>query len=578
MKIIRNSDLIKLILNMKKKLWIYLPAVVIDNLIMVFCSNIIPALFMKDFLNLISEKELNRLYKTLVVICILFVFGCILQPIFRYVSKKCVKEYMADLRLETYKHLTKLPIEYFEIKHRGDVISRLTNDTDVIEGLFSDQISNLIFTFCMGFGSLVFMLALEWRISLILVSIGIIYTFFNIKMSKLIRSKNDRIREQMGKLTGNIIDILSNTKISRMLQIENIIFNLFVKENNELRARWIKYNYVNTLVAGTSDFLILLRSIGTILLSVFLIMKGYINVGTAAAIFYLQENLFFMFKNIGNYAVQIQGTLSGCRRVLDFMEEPTEIEITDDNISDTSSEIMIEMKEVEFSYNAEKKCLNGLNFSVLKGQIAAFVGSSGCGKSTIMKLLLGFYKSDKGSILLDGNLIENYSLTHLREIISYVPQDPVLFNGTIFDNIKYGLFDATYSEVEAAAKHASILDFIISLPDGFNSLVGEKGNNLSVGQRQRIIIARALLKNASVILLDEPTSSLDTESEQSINFVLNKLQKKCTIIIATHRLYTIKNADIIYCMDSGRVVESGTHNTLLENGGVYNKLCSLQNF
>lgn len=574
-KILQKSEFLKTILYMRKKLWVYFPSVIVDAIITAFCSKIIFALFMKDLLNSVTKAEIVLFIRTMIFISIVLIFSCIFQPISRFITKRCVKNFIAEIRLDAYTHLTELPAEYFEKQHRGDVLSRLTNDIGIIDGLYSEQTGNLILTFFIGIGSVIVMFILQWRVAAVFLILGSLLVFLNMRLSKWIRKIHNSMQEQLGKLTENFVDILSGTHETKIFQIEDIILERYTGENDKLLGKWIRYSLINTIIAGANDFVSLLRNMGVIILGMFLLMNGYIDIGTTIAIFYLQENVFFMFRNISNYLVQIQSMLAGAKRVFDFMNFSSESEyFKSGNLAE--SESMIEMRGVSFSYDDGRKCIDDFNINVNHGQVAAIIGTSGCGKSTVIKLLMGLYKHDSGSIFIHGKPIEEYSLYELREKITYIPQDPILFSGTIYENIQLGSLHATQNEIEAAARSAYAHDFILQLPEGYNTAVGERGINLSVGQRQRIAIARALIKNSPIILLDEPTSALDTETEQYINETLSKLIKGHTVIIAAHRLYTIKNADIIYCINNGKVAEAGNHEKLMENNGLYSKLYKTQ--
>jgi ATP-binding cassette, subfamily B, bacterial len=293
------------------------------------------------------------------------------------------------------------------------------------------------------------------------------------------------------------------------------------------------------------------------------------------AVINLLNGVVFMFTSLGNFIAQIQGSLAGANRVFELLDEPVEPErYVLKKTEDTAA--MVELQDIGFSYNGTDRVLDGVSLSIGKGQMAALVGPSGGGKSTVLKMLLGYYPPQEGNIVVNAKSIGQYSLTELRDMMAYVPQDAYLFDGTVEENIWYGRPKATREEVIAAAEAANAHGFITELPEGYATKVGERGTRLSGGQKQRIAIARALLKNAPILLLDEATSALDSESEQLVQDALNRLMQGRTTIAVAHRLSTIRHADVIYVIEGGEVVEKGNHTELAEGEGLYNRLYELQ--
>ena len=285
-----------------------------------------------------------------------------------------------------------------------------------------------------------------------------------------------------------------------------------------------------------------------------------------------------MFLQLGSFLAQLQSSMAGANRIFEILDQPREpLNYPIIVEQQAQGEAVIRMNNVEFGYTQNNKILKGININLNRGHTAALVGYSGCGKSTILKLLLGFYPTDRGGIYICGKPIGQYKLSELRAIIAYVPQDPYFFEGTIEENIWYGCLEATMVQVIAAARDANAHDFIIEQPHGYETFVGEGGLRLSGGQKQRIAIARAILKNAPILLLDEATSSLDTESEKLVQDALNILKKDRTTIVVAHRLSTIQNADVIYVIQDGNITNKGKHGELLNISETYNKLWSLYN-
>jgi ATP-binding cassette subfamily B protein len=306
-----------------------------------------------------------------------------------------------------------------------------------------------------------------------------------------------------------------------------------------------------------------------------MMVNGQCSVGSLLALVMLMGKVTSLFNQLGSFVTQFQISMAGAARVfeiLDILPEPERY---------IGSEVkkangLISMEEGTFRYAEGILAIDRISFHVPQGSVAAIVGPSGSGKSTVMKLLLGYYPLDSGSIFVNGKPMGNYTLTELRDMMAYVPQDAYLFDGTIEDNIRYGRIEATYEEIVSAAIAANLHEFIINQPAQYKTMVGERGLYLSGGQKQRIAIARALLKNAPILLLDEATSALDSESEQLVQEAVQTLMKGRTILMVAHRLSTIEHADVIYVMEKGKIAEWGNHQELLATKGLYNHLYKMQ--
>ncbi len=335
------------------------------------------------------------------------------------------------------------------------------------------------------------------------------------------------------------------------------------------------------MVAG-GNFIRALSHLGFYIIGSIFRTRGEITVGTMLAGVRLSGGALWIFHGLGNFIRNIQESLAGADRIFEIMDAPKEELRGEDSAGKVDSgekcaeKRILVFQDVSFGYQDRNPVFSGLNFSVRKNEVVALVGSSGGGKSTLLKLLLGFYNADAGKILLYGRSLHHYSLTELRSCFAYVPQNTYLFDGTIGENISYGSPGASPERIEECARSANAHDFITGLSEGYDSVVGERGVHLSGGQRQRIAIARALLKDAPILLLDEATASLDSESEQEVQKALEVLMRDRTVIVVAHRLSTVRKADRILVMESGRIVEEGSHEELIERNGRYAELYSLQ--
>jgi ABC-type multidrug transport system fused ATPase/permease subunit len=368
--------------------------------------------------------------------------------------------------------------------------------------------------------------------------------------------------------TRYFVDIIAGIRVIRMFNIGNTILQKYRNENNIVAEKSLERVHENSQMEGANFLLSAFNLVGVLGIGVFMISSGSTDLGTVVAIIALQSGVAFMFTQVGSFFAQLQSSLAGTKRVFELLDEP--IESKRYNVEGVpDSRDMVSLKNINLGYDASGRILNGLDITVKRGQVAALVGASGSGKSTIIKLLMGFYQPESGYISIEGKAMGSYTLEDLRSKIAYVPQDAPVFDGAIEENIRYGKLSATKEEVRAAAKAANAHDFIKEFADGYDTKVGERGTRLSGGQRQRIAIARALLKDAPLLLLDEATSALDSESEQLVQGALNVLMKGRTTIIVAHRLSTIEHADVIYVIDAGKVVECGNHSELLEKKGKY---------
>jgi ATP-binding cassette subfamily B protein len=323
-----------------------------------------------------------------------------------------------------------------------------------------------------------------------------------------------------------------------------------------------------------------LKGLGVMSYGLYLLLNNQISLGAILAVIFLQGNASFLFENIGRFISDVQKSLAGAIRVFEILDMSTENDYKPDlfdnsSLSNRHKDEMIKLENAEFSYK-ENKVLDNVSLSIAKGSVTALVGPSGGGKSTIIKLIMGFYQLNSGKLIVSEKPVNNYTLEQLRSQIAYVPQNAYLFYGTILENISYGKDNASQEEIIEAAKAANAHDFIMQMPNGYETLVGERGESLSGGQRQRVAIARAILKDSPILLLDEATSALDSESEQLVQDALNKLMKGRTTLVIAHRLTTVTHADKIYVLENGKVVECGTNKELLAKEGLYSKLYKMQ--
>lgn len=500
----------------------------------------------------------------------------VLYGLFSYLYNSFTRKAMADIRLKSYELVENLPISYFEMNHSGDVVSRMTNDMQLLEQIYAQQIYTLAHTVIYGSASAIFMLLTDWQLSIIFLAAGGILMGVNTGLTRVLRLLSKQIQEIQGGMTSRLSDLLSGLKIIRIFHLEETAY----KEYEELNQQSVFLNKKrankNALIESSNFFMGTISYAGVVAIGVLMATFGKIEMDKVIGLTQLMMGVTFMFQQLGNAIAGLQGSLAGAGRVMELLKEKPEPEAYDNLVLEEDLEEAVLIENLSFGYACSEKVLKNINLKVKEGELIAIVGSSGSGKSTLIKMILGFYKAAGGVITVKGSGGKDSSVSKLRSLLSYVSQDVCLFNGTIEENVRYGRIDAEKEEIVEACKAAHAHEFIMSFEEGYDTMTGENGSRLSGGQKQRIAIARALLKNAPLILLDEATSALDARTEQLVQEAMMELIRGRTAIIVAHRLSTIENADMIYVMDKGKIMECGSHEKLLKEGGIYSGLYHMQ--
>lgn len=567
---------------MGKRLPLYLITTTIDAAIVSVCLNIVLAFISKNVFNAAVKGDINLITKGIAIAGVSFLIGASLRPFMGYISKKCVRKTMTDIRVKVYKSLCNSDLQSLEKYHSGDLTSRIINDMGSIEDIYASQVFNLAFACVNGIIAVAAIFMMNWILGIIVLILGIITLLVCKKFNHATKEISDTIQQQTGTMNERLVDIIQGITVTKIFSLEDIVQHFYSEKNHELCKNMFKRDCINGKFLSVNFLFSFVNEIGVLCIGVFMGMNGMIDMGTIIAVILLQGNANYMFNNINSFMINIQKSLAGANRVIELLDLPMEADTIsfNNNSQKGNTQEAVSIKEIKFSYEDRYKgnavpILNKISFSVDKGKKAALVGKSGCGKSTVIKLLLGFYKADEGSICINGKPVNEYKLDELRNLMAYVPQNAYLFSGTVEENIGFGIPNASKDEIIVAAKAANAHDFIMELPHGYETQVGEMGGSLSGGQRQRIAIARALLKNSPILLLDEATSALDSESEQLVQQALETLMKGRTTIMVAHKLSSIKDADIIYVMDNGKITEKGSHDALIRNHGIYKRMYEL---
>ncbi|MCX7923429.1 MAG: ABC transporter ATP-binding protein/permease [Clostridia bacterium] len=567
-------QIIRLMSYMKKRIVLYLASLIGMALVFALFVNLFIAYKSKPLFDAAVEGNLEMVKTTAIEIGGLVLIACIISPFLAYGVFSCIQKTITEVRLLIFKQVEELPMSYYDKNHSGEIMSHFNNDLNVMEDVYFWPIFMTFVSIIMGAGAIVMMVHLNWILALFTILMGIVTSFLNSRFAKPMRVVSDAVQQNLGAISERLMDLLTGFYVIKMFDIGKILALRFKDRTNSLKEDTIKYSHVGACLEGTNYFLGNLTYMGILSLSVILIVNYDLSIGTAVACIQLHGAVSFMFGQLGNFISQTQWCLAGASRVFKLLDEAVEPERY--TVNESSQIGMVKLHNVTFAYGEEKKVIDNINITVPAGKVAALVGSSGSGKSTIVKLLLGFYPPEAGDIVINNKSINRYTLTELRDLIAYVPQEAYLFQGTIEENIRMGRDNATRDEIIEAAKAAHAHEFITEMPDGYDTLVGERGSRLSGGQRQRIAIARALIKDSPILLFDEATSALDSESEYLVQKAVDELMKNRTVLIVAHRLSTIRHADIIYVMEEGRIVEKGTHSELLDKGGSYANLYKLQ--
>ena len=483
-----------------------------------------------------------------------------------------------DIRSDIYKKILSLPLSFFSEERKGDILARVSTDVNEIDGSITSSLDMLIKNPIFILVYVGTMFAMSWQLTLFTLLVVPLLAGGIGQIGKKLKQRSLYAQSKWSDGISQIEETLGGLRIIKAFIAERKMDERFTKVNNEFRDASMRVAIRQSAAHPVSEFLGTCMIVIVLWFGGYLIFSGNSPIDASGFIYYLVilYTTLQPIKDLSKAGYSIQKGLASMERINKILRaennikevaEPKKIEALNDSI---------ELENVHFSYNEGHEILHDINLSIKKGQTIALVGQSGSGKSTLVDLIPRYHDVSSGSIKIDGEDVRNLSLHSLRGLIGNVNQEAILFNDTIFNNIAFGVENATQEEVEAAAKIANAHDFIMEMEKGYQTNVGDRGGRLSGGQRQRISIARAILKNPPILILDEATSALDTESERLVQDALEKLMKSRTTIAIAHRLSTIKNANEIYVLHEGKIVERGTHEELIEMNGYYKKLNDMQ--
>lgn len=534
-------------------------------------------LITRQFINdIIPNGKLRIFYIFIIALLILAVVRAVLNYIVDYWGHMVGTRMERDMRRDLFEHLQTLSFDYFDNVKTGHIMSRIVNDLREISELAHHGPEDIFISLVMLIGSFIILTIIEWRLTLIIYSfLPLLIWYATLKRKKMTAAFRS-VRKRIANVNAQLEDSISGIRVAKSFTNEEYEIEKFNEGNREFNSsREFAYKAMAEFFAGIF-FLSNILNIITLSVGGFFVYRGYINIGDLVA-YLLYINFFLQpIRKLTNFTQQFQNGMTGFERFVEIMKVKPSITDREDAVNLKEIKGKIEFKNVAFKYSEGKLVLSNINLTVMPGETMALVGPSGGGKTTLCQLIPRFYEVSDGEILVDGINIKDVKMKSLRENIGLVQQDIFLFTGTIKENILYGKPDAEDAEVVRAAKDANIHDFIISLPEGYDSYIGEKGIKLSGGQKQRISLARAFLKNPAILILDEATSALDSEAEIIIQQALEKLTIGRTVLVIAHRLSTIKNANQIVVLTDEGIKEKGNHNELIARDGLYTKLYNAQ--
>jgi ATP-binding cassette, subfamily B, bacterial len=542
-------------------------------------ERVVIAFLAKQVMDAITLPDRPTFYASLINWGVFYLGYTIISPFVIYFWRSTLYEATANIRETIFKHLNRLPLGYHEAHHSGEALSILTNDLTAAERAYQDDLLMLAEATAQGLGAVIAMLLINWQLALLVLLSGVAPLIVNTLFAKPLRKIGEEVQERLGGISERMSDLLAGYQVIRTFNLGEWILSRFEQANDQVLGSSLKRVRTEAALAGANDFAGIFSFLSLVAGGYFA-MTGLTTLGSMIALIQLSNNVNYFVYTIGGTISRVQSALAAADRILALLDNPQEpaayATVLPAVVQETPAAPLLAFRQVRFGYAQDEDILNQLSFTVEKGQMVALAGPSGGGKSTILKLLLGCYPLRGGEINLAGGSIAHRPLAELREVFAYVPQDSYLFAGTIYDNIRYGKPDASESEIQAAAQAAFAHEFITKFPEGYQTVVGERGARLSGGQRQRIAIARALLKNAPILLLDEATSALDSESEQVVQQALQVLMEGRTTLVVAHRFSTILHADSIYVIQEGKLVEQGNHEELMALEGVYRNLFDIQ--
>ena len=546
-------------------------------IVLAAAANLYVPWIIKDMIDkVLMERDMAMLNLIAGGIIVVFFFRGIFYYGQSYLVSFVGQRVVIDIREALFEKFQRMPLAYFDRHQTGEIMSYVTNDVQALQNALVDKLIELVTESSVLVGSIVLMFYLDWKLTLItLITVPLVGQAMNI-FGKKLKKSGIVIQERLADINSLLQESISAVRVVKSFVRERHEIARFHRQNELNFQAEMKNVQLTSLLTPTVEFLAAITVTFILWIGGYEVVQGDLTAGALVAFLTYAVNLANPVKRISRIYGTVQRAMAAADRVFDVIDMEETIHDKEGAVPLPEIEGRVAVKDVSFSYKEGAPALSHVSLEASPGQLIAFVGPSGAGKSTIANLIPRFYEVNEGVIEIDGHDVRDVTLDSLREQIGIVPQETMLFSSSVRENIRYGRLDATDEEIEEAARAANAEEFILQLPEGYETKIGERGLNLSGGQRQRIAIARAILKNPRILILDEATSALDTESEKIVQAALDKLMVGRTSFAIAHRLSTIFNADCIYVINGGRIVERGTHAELLAAGGLYSTLYHIQ--
>lgn len=556
----------------------FLILAIISAIISVSLTLYIPVLTGRAIDNIIGTGKVN--FQSIAVIIGLIAVGiagvAVFQWLMNYFTNVISYRVVRDLRREVFEKFNKVPLSYIDTHSHGDLISRVINDVDAVGDGLTQSFLQLFSGIVTIVGTLIFMILIDWRIALAVVVLMPLSLFVAAFIGKLSHKRFAQQQQLQGEISSYVEEHVGNQRVVKAFSYEQHAFEDFEKYNSELYTVGFKAQFAGALANPSTRFVNAMVYAAVGIFGALTAISGTLSIGQLSCFLTYANQYTKPFNEVTGVLTQLQTAVAATGRVFEVLEAEDETADSASAASPNACRGNIKIKNVCFSYNKDKPLIKDFSLDAKSGTHIALVGPTGCGKTTFINLLMRFYETDSGTISIDGVNIKDMTRDSLRRMYGMVLQDSWLFSGTIMENLRYGNENATDEEIISAAKSAYAHSFIRRMPNGYNTIISEDGGNLSQGQKQLLCIARAMLTNPSVLILDEATSSIDTLTELRVQKAFAKIMQGRTSFVVAHRLSTIKESDIILVMKDGNIIEQGTHEELLAKNGFYSTLYNSQ--
>ena len=523
-----------------------------------------------------SSIDFDAINYILVTLCILYLVSAILSYLQNFIMSNVSQKITYKMRKDISEKINRMPLSFFEGKNYGEIQSTIVNDVDTLSQGLNQSVTQLITSVTMLIGILVMMISINVIITLITLLILPISGYLVAQVVKRSQKYFRDAQNLNASINGSVEEMYHNQVVVKAFNAEEKVLKEFNEYNDELYIAGWKSQFVSGIMMPLINFIGNISYVIAAIIGAIFASRGIMAVGEIQSMFQYSRQFSNPIGQIAQVLNMIQSMIAASERIFNFLEVEEEVADTDKPVSIDNIKGNVSFDDISFGYNKDKLIIKDVSVDIKSGQKIAIVGPTGAGKTTIVKLLLRYYDVNKGSIKVDGEDIRDYSRSDLRSLFGMVLQDTWLFNGTVMDNLRYGKLDASDEDVINAAKAVHIDHFIHTLPDGYNMIINEESSNISSGQKQLLTMARAVLADPKILILDEATSNVDTRMELMIQKSMDQLMKGRTSFVIAHRLSTIKNADVILVMKDGNIIESGSHEELLKAKGFYFELYNSQ--